>query len=535
MVTYAHARVVDKQKHLHFTFEYEHRFSEQPASEVAGADGKERQTTPTPKDSDSGPLVKQFSFKRSMDEKVGKFLDRLKLNLNTFLMDKLNKRQLKLIKKSKKVQPEVPESNLTNTSPTNQSLIDQLEACLQQLKANQVAVELLLDDRPADRELLNGQVFAADEPKQLRLCVGLHSYDIVLNAPYIKSFKMPKLILAQHPVFALLTIELGHALDCEYRWYRRRGKQKWELVSQEFYYIPNTVGDQIKVEVVHRTGDRINFEAEHEAKDVVQPAPRESPFLLRHKLTEQPTTGSGQFRCVSYNMLADFYADSDYSRTVLFPYCPPQFLSIDYRQHLLLKELVGYNGDLICLQEVDKSFFNHSLAPFLKAKQRLHGELCLKAGNLSEGLATFYNEKKFRLLEQQRHVFTELIADDPLFDDIRLAIETNEQLSKRIDLKTVFHVSVLESLQVKDRLLLVINTHLYSKADADHIRLLQASIILRHLERLQRKWSESHPQVSTVVMGDFNSTPEFGVYRLFTVGHAETTSEDWKSSELILT
>jgi mRNA deadenylase 3'-5' endonuclease subunit Ccr4 len=48
-----------------------------------------------------------------------------------------------------------------------------------------------------------------------------------------------------------------------------------------------------------------------------------------------------RFRIVSYNILADLYADSDVSRTELFPYCPPYALNIDYRKQLILKELLG--------------------------------------------------------------------------------------------------------------------------------------------------------------------------------------------------
>lgn len=47
------------------------------------------------------------------------------------------------------------------------------------------------------------------------------------------------------------------------------------------------------------------------------------------------------FRCVSYNILADLYCDSDYTRTVLHPYCPAYALHIDYRKQLIVKELLG--------------------------------------------------------------------------------------------------------------------------------------------------------------------------------------------------
>jgi len=47
------------------------------------------------------------------------------------------------------------------------------------------------------------------------------------------------------------------------------------------------------------------------------------------------------FRVVTYNILADIYADSDFSRDYLFSHCPADILSIDYRKQLLLKELIG--------------------------------------------------------------------------------------------------------------------------------------------------------------------------------------------------
>jgi len=47
------------------------------------------------------------------------------------------------------------------------------------------------------------------------------------------------------------------------------------------------------------------------------------------------------FRVVTYNILADLYTDSEYTRTVLHPYCPPYALTIDYRKQLILKELIG--------------------------------------------------------------------------------------------------------------------------------------------------------------------------------------------------
>lgn len=48
-----------------------------------------------------------------------------------------------------------------------------------------------------------------------------------------------------------------------------------------------------------------------------------------------------RFRVVTYNILADLYCDSDFTREVLHPYCPPYALAIDYRKQLFIKEIIG--------------------------------------------------------------------------------------------------------------------------------------------------------------------------------------------------
>jgi CCR4-NOT transcription complex subunit 6 len=60
-------------------------------------------------------------------------------------------------------------------------------------------------------------------------------------------------------------------------------------------------------------------------------------------------TSSGTFTVLSYNILSDSYASND-----LYNYCPSWALSWPYRRQNLLREIVGYCADIICLQEVYK-------------------------------------------------------------------------------------------------------------------------------------------------------------------------------------
>lgn len=55
----------------------------------------------------------------------------------------------------------------------------------------------------------------------------------------------------------------------------------------------------------------------------------------------------GSFTVLSYNILADAYASSD-----MYIYCPTWALSWTYRRQNLLREIVKYHADIVCLQEV---------------------------------------------------------------------------------------------------------------------------------------------------------------------------------------
>ena len=60
----------------------------------------------------------------------------------------------------------------------------------------------------------------------------------------------------------------------------------------------------------------------------------------------------GRFSVLTYNVLADLYATSE-----MYHYTPPWALSWAYRRQNILKEIVGHNADILCLQEVQSDHF----------------------------------------------------------------------------------------------------------------------------------------------------------------------------------
>lgn len=89
------------------------------------------------------------------------------------------------------------------------------------------------------------------------------------------------------------------------------------------------------------------------------------PMAERHLFTPSHLTEPDQFRVVSYNILANVYATSERAQQMLYPYCDARALDQDYRQCLIARELLGYNADIISLQEVGAKSFSQFLSPAL--------------------------------------------------------------------------------------------------------------------------------------------------------------------------
>ena len=138
---------------------------------------------------------------------------------------------------------------------------------------------------------------------------------------------------------------------------------------------------------------------------------------------------------------------------------------------MFIKELIGYNADLMCLQEVDKKVFDHDLKPVF-GTCHLDGVFSVKGGQVTEGLACFWNKTKFSHLLTKRTVLYEVLEQEE-FKFVKDVLDANEQLKERFFKRTTALQSVVFDCKDRELGLIVGTTHLYYKPDCDHIRLLQ--------------------------------------------------------------
>ncbi|XP_022123100.2 2',5'-phosphodiesterase 12 [Pieris rapae] len=372
-----------------------------------------------------------------------------------------------------------------------------------------------------------------------------HLYDLVFNSPWVLNFNLPKSILVGFPVYPehLESNYMDKELS-DFNWYRAKvvnekgnsiidSHVKWDFIKKSHSYTPvsEDIGMKLKLECIPKNSLMSGPSVEVISKHVVEAGPGPCPFELRHFFTKHRLEDKS-FRCVTYNILADLYCDSDYTRTVLHPYCPSYALEIDYRKQLILKELTGYNADIICLQEVDNKIFDYSLSCVLQM-DGLKGLFYKKGKSVAEGLACFYRENRFRCLGDDQILLSTAVQTESYLQHIWDAVRDNDELKNRLlDRSTVASATFLQSCDNENEIIIVGNTHLYFHPDADHIRLIQGGIIIYWLKNIQYKLRTQYPdkRISMILCGDFNSDPQSGIYKLYTTGHAPSTLPDWKSN-----
>ncbi|KAK9277957.1 hypothetical protein L1049_027514 [Liquidambar formosana] len=119
------------------------------------------------------------------------------------------------------------------------------------------------------------------------------------------------------------------------------------------------------------------------------------PELIRHWVKGDPPLASQErFTAVSYNILGDKNASKHRD---MYPNVPSFYMKWNRRKEVICDELIGWNPDIICLQEVDKYF---DLLNIME-KEGYAGSYKRRTGDAVDGCAMFWKANKFRLLEEE--------------------------------------------------------------------------------------------------------------------------------------
>ncbi|XP_012692430.1 nocturnin isoform X2 [Clupea harengus] len=211
-------------------------------------------------------------------------------------------------------------------------------------------------------------------------------------------------------------------------------------------------------------------------------------------------------RVMQWNILAQALGEGMDS----FVRCPLEALKWNERKYLILEEILTYQPDILCLQEVDHYF--DTFRPVL-SRLGYHSSFCPKPwsacldvanNNGPDGCALFFRHKRFQLLGTTH---LQLAAK---------MLETNQ-------------VAIVSTLRCRatGRALCVAVTHLKARSGWERLRSAQGSDLLRNLQNITQEAGraaaaapgEGEPGVGMgvplLVCGDFNAEPSEDVYCRF--------------------
>nr|DBA18656.1 TPA: hypothetical protein GDO54_016880 [Pyxicephalus adspersus] len=368
------------------------------------------------------------------------------------------------------------------------------------------------------------------------LLVDQKMYRVERNPPMCHELELPRHVMAGFPLCPRFRMEFADPDHSVFVWYKQaragdspdsQSGQEWQEAGQQRFFFPEVsdIGMRLKLRCTPGDGKRYGESREVEVDGPVEAGPGACTFDQRHlytqRLTEDPV-----IRVVSYNMLADVYAQTEHSRTVLFPYCAPYALEYQYRNSLLRKELSGYRADLLCLQEVDRTAFPDTLCPAMEAFG-LDGLFRLK-DKQHEGLATFYRRSRYRLCSRHDILLGEALTGDPLHRALLEQLDPYPAAKdKMLQRSSALQVTVLESIKDPSSKICVANTHLYFHPNGGNIRLIQMAVALTHVRHVA---NELYPSIPIIFCGDFNSTPSTGMYSYVKDGTIAEDHPDWMSN-----
>ena len=278
-------------------------------------------------------------------------------------------------------------------------------------------------------------------------------------------------------------------------------------------------------------------------------------------------------RVVTYNILHDGFATSKYARTKLYPFCRGELLDLNYRKSRVVQELLAYDGDILCLQEVGRELYETYLRDVLDGAG-WESRITLKGSAKAEGCVTAFRKSMFVLerydayplnmatlasvlptvaaaIKAQSDHFEEAMANVPSMGTVATLRCVRNPLSAASGSYGGVAAAADGDSAIDVLRVVVSNTHLYYHGGACHIRAVQSATLaqLVHQRRIEIETDESQTtspgelrgiggasvrrrRVACIAAGDYNSTRCAASYALATRGTVDPDHQSWRKSTL---
>ncbi|KAG5493956.1 hypothetical protein JKF63_01788 [Porcisia hertigi] len=274
--------------------------------------------------------------------------------------------------------------------------------------------------------------------------------------------------------------------------------------------------------------------------DVVRPLP---PPVSRWQETAT-AVNYPVFRVVTYNILYDDFCTSKSSKAKIYPFATDDILDIENRKVRIAQELLAYHADLVCLQECGRDVFHSYLLPVMRACG-YDGVYWNKSGSVKEGCGFLFRVSRFKLA-RSASVPLNFETLSSMFPELAGRVAACPELKEALSVVTSIGALVVLRETTSGKEVVVGNTHLFYHANACHLRILQAYMLLHWLYSAARISTDGDaaatpspyssncaPQCRPlVVCGDFNCTHSTGAYRFLLTGQVEADHPSWDKGRL---
>lgn len=313
--------------------------------------------------------------------------------------------------------------------------------------------------------------------------------------------------------------------------YQSSTDNSWVEVGRQRYYTPTQedIGFQLKFEmsIVDRTRpnapevSKVSPQPTQRVRPTPTPPARQMVQLVPHNSHYYP---GSRFTVLSYNLLADLYAKADFAKT-----CPPWSLAWNYRKRNLLREMLNYKADILCLQEVQSNHYTDFWAPELQKAgyvaiyKKKTSEMFVGDNKYAiDGCATFFRRDRFQLVKKYEVEFNK--AAQSLAESFTNQVQKKQALNRLLK-DNVALIAVLEAVEAgpadgnRRTLICVANTHIHANKDLTDVKLWQVHTLLKGLEKIA-----ASADIPMLVAGDFNSEPGSAAHSLLTKRRVDESS-----------
>jgi len=234
----------------------------------------------------------------------------------------------------------------------------------------------------------------------------------------------------------------------------------------------------------------------------------------------------------------------------MYGYTPSWALAWDYRKELILTEIMNYDADILCLQEVDMAQYEDYFLTHLSA-QEYEGVYSPKTKahtmeesqrRLVDGCAIFYKSSKYQLVETHVVDFRRVAMQRADFK------KTDDMFNRVLQRDDIGVVALLESKETGTRFI-VSNTHVFWDPNFRDVKLVQTALLVEEVEKFAARFARYPPRlpstledgttsrpppiysdgskIPTVMCGDYNSGYESGIFEFMVNGTVPPNHEDF--------